>query len=67
MGSLAWKTRPPRRRSGSYRDPDLSDRWLREARWRAERGWPNLGLRDARRIILRLVTEVERINRETGR
>lgn len=62
---MSGSTRPPSPRSGSYRDPDLSDKWLSEAEWRAvnTKLWP----KDARKIILRLVLEVQRINRETGR
>lgn len=60
-------TRPPRPRSGSYRDPDLSDRWLREAEARARRRGPYLNHSDACKLVLRLVQEVRRINRETGR
>lgn len=59
------KTRPPVRRAHSYKDPDLSDKWLDEAVWRAqnEHMWPM----SARKIILRLVQEIKEINRETGR
>lgn len=60
-------TRPPRPRTGSYRDPDLSDRWLAEAEMRATGRGPLLTGRDAAKIILRLVAEVRRLNRETGR
>lgn len=52
--------RTPRR---SYRDPDLSDQWLSEAEWRAVRESSRFGSGDARKIILRLVREVRRLNR----
>lgn len=58
-------TRAPRPRRQSYRDPDLSDQWLHEAEYRArhELGWP----KDARKITLRLIKELRRLNRETQR
>lgn len=60
-------TSAPRKREPSYRDPDLSDRWLWEARARVEGRGPRLGMGDAKKIILRLLDEIERVNRETGR
>lgn len=60
---MSSMTRPPRKRSGSYRDPDLSDKWLAEAQWRAEREFHG----DSAKIIQRLVNELQRVNRETGR
>lgn len=59
----------PKKRSNSYRDPTLSDKWLDEAEWRAKNplGSPRLTSTDARKIILRLVEEVRNINKETGR
>lgn len=62
-------TYPPKKRSDSYRDPTLSDRWLDEAEYRAlnPQGNPRLTQRDAQKLILRLVQEVRNINRETGR
>lgn len=60
-------TRAPEPRSGSYRDPDLSDQWLWEAERRALGRGPRLKGKDAARIILRLVLEVHKINEETGR
>lgn len=50
----------------NYRDPILSERWLWEAEWRATnpRGNPKLTQRDACKIILRLVQEVRRLNKE---
>lgn len=58
-------TRAPKPRDDSYRDPHLSDQWLREAEWRAKHSafWP----RDARKIIHRLIQEVRDLNEETGR
>ena len=58
-------TTPPRKRQPTYRDPDLSDKWIKEAEWRANNDpfWP----KDARKITLRLVKELRRVNRETGR
>lgn len=56
-------TTAPKRRGGSYRDPTLSDRWLREAELRADREFGG----DAGKIIRRLVQEVRAINEETGR
>ncbi len=58
-------TNPPRKRQTSYRDPDLSDKWIKEAEWRANNDafWP----KDARKITLRLIKELRRVNRETGR
>lgn len=58
-------TRPPRKRDRSYRDPDLSDKWIAEAEWRAKNSpfWAN----DSKKIILRLVEELRKVNRETGR
>lgn len=61
-------TTAPRKRSGSYRDPDLSDKWLSEADHRAQ--WDDsrkFQTHDARVIIRRLVAEIRRINKETGR
>lgn len=52
----------------SYRDPDLSDQWLKEALWRAEQDrsirfmWKDAGL-----IIKRLVAEVRKLNRMLNR
>lgn len=48
----------------SYRDPDLADLWLREAEHKARH---NLTLPDARKIILRLIQEVRKLNRLLGR
>lgn len=47
----------------SYRDPDLSKKWLSEAEWRAhnDRGLKFM-LTDSRKIILRLVEEVRKLN-----
>lgn len=47
------------RREASYRDPDLSEQWLSEAKWRAEREFRG----DAAKIIIRLIAEVRRLNR----
>lgn len=62
-----WDRLRPRHRtgsrSGSYRDPDLSDQWLDEAQWRAQREFRG----DAAKIILRLVKEVRTINRRYSR
>lgn len=65
QGSIHRVTRSPRPRSGSYRDPHLSDQWLSEAEWRARHAplWP----RDARKIIHRLIQEVRDLNEEAGR
>lgn len=64
----ATGTTAPRKRTGSYRDPDLSDRWLAEAEHRAiNDDSRRFKTSDSRRIIRRLVAEVRRINRETGR
>jgi hypothetical protein len=60
-------TRAPEPRSGSYRDPDLSDQWLWEAEQRALGAGPNLSGADVVGIILRLVDEVRNINEGTGR
>lgn len=58
-------TRAPRPCRPSYRDPDLSNQWLREAEHRARRepGWPDA----ARKITLRLIEELRRLNKETQR
>lgn len=48
----------------SYRDPDLADLWLREAEHKARH---NLSLPDARKIILRLIQEVRKLNRLLSR
>ncbi|MGP5043519.1 hypothetical protein ACTXJR_05745 [Glutamicibacter ardleyensis] len=48
----------------SYRDPDLSDQWLREAEDKARH---LLSRSDARKIILRLIQEVQKLNRLLGR
>lgn len=47
----------------SYRDPDLSKKWLSEAEWRAhnDRGVKFM-LTDSRKIILRLIEEVRKLN-----
>lgn len=47
----------------SYRDPDLSKKWLSEAEWRAhnDRGLKFM-LTDSRKIIVRLVEEVRKLN-----
>lgn len=47
----------------SYRDPDLSKKWLSEAEWRAhnDRGLKFM-LSDSRKIIVRLVEEVRKLN-----
>lgn len=50
-------------RRNSYRDPDLSNRWLDEAEWRARREFRG----DAAKIIIRLIKEVRRLNRMMGR
>lgn len=50
-------------RSNSYRDPDLSNRWLSEAEWRARREFRG----DSAKIIIRLIKEVRRLNRMLGR
>lgn len=62
-------TTAPKKRSNSYRDPTLSDKWIWEAKWRAEHpeGSPRLTMKDARKIIVRLCEELERINKEIGR
>ena len=62
---MSNRTRPPRPRTRSYRDPDLSDKWLDEAEWRAKNSpfWAG----DSKKIILRLVEELRKVNRETGR
>lgn len=46
----------------SYRDPDLSKKWLSEAEWRAhnDRGLKFM-LTDSRKIILRLIEEVRKL------
>lgn len=51
-----------------YRDPDLSDQWLKEALWRADND-KSLGFmrRDARLIIKRLILEVRKLNRMLNR
>lgn len=55
-------------RSGSYRDPDLSDRWLNEAEWRAVNDFTKrYKVVDSRKTILRLVKEVRRLNKMLGR
>lgn len=64
---MSGMTKPPRKRSGSYRDPDLSDKWLSEAEQRATGHGPRLTGPDATKIILRLVKEIRKINRETDR
>lgn len=52
----------------SYRDPDLSDKWLKEALWRVDNDrsmrfkWKDAGL-----IIKRLVAEVRKLNRMLNR
>lgn len=51
-----------RKRESSYRDPDLSDKWLREAEQRATGRGPRLTGQDAAKIILRLIQEVRRLN-----
>lgn len=51
-----------RNREQSYRDPDLSDKWLREAEQRATGRGPRLTSQDAAKIILRLIKEVRRLN-----
>ena len=51
------------RHTGSYRDPDLSQQWLREAEWKAkQRGIGALSYAsDLRKITLRLIAEVKRL------
>ncbi len=55
-----WQRKHPREWP-TYRDPILSDRWLREAEWKAthEILWP----RSARKIVLRLIKEVRQLRR----
>ena len=56
------------RRPISYRDPDLSDQWLKEAEWRAERDRSIRFIRkDAGLIIRRLIYEVRKLNRMMNR
>lgn len=52
----------------SKRDPDLSDKWLGEAEWRALHDQSRKFERtDSRKIILRLVEELRRVNKEYDR
>lgn len=52
----------------SYRDPDLSDKWLSEADWRAENDRTRkFRAVDAGRIIKRLTFEVRKLNRMLNR
>lgn len=60
-------TKPPRKRTSSYRDPDLSDKWLREAEYRALNDRTLNYESDSRKMILRLVKELKKVNKETGR
>lgn len=71
MTSSREKTSPyatirPKKRSGSYRDPHLSDKWLKEAEWRVK-NQPFMSSRDMRKIILRLIKELRDVNKETRR
>lgn len=58
----------PRKRGNSYRDPTLSDRWLAQAAHRANTDKSNRFEHvDSRKIILRLVHELNQLNKETNR
>lgn len=52
----------------SYRDPDLSDKWLAEAEWRARHDRTRkYRIHDNQLITERLVAEVRRLNEMLGR
>lgn len=57
----------PLPRADSYRDPDLSEKWLDEAWWRAGNDSGKAYLKDSRKIIKRLILEVRRLNKALGR
>ncbi|MGP5390637.1 hypothetical protein [Glutamicibacter arilaitensis] len=62
------KTPPPVPARKSYRDPDLSDRWLAEAEHRATHDdSARFTTYDSRMIIGRLVAEVRRLNEMLSR
>lgn len=56
------------RHVASYRDPDLSDKWLKEAEWRANHDRSiRFMRRDAGLLIGRLVHEVRKLNKMMNR
>lgn len=61
--NAAAKTPPPVPARESYRDPDLSEKWLKQAEHRATHDDSKMFRdHDCRRIIRRLVAEVRRLN-----
>lgn len=62
------KTPPPAPARESYRDPDLSEKWLAEAEWRARHDRTRkYRIHDNQLITERLVAEVRRLNEMLGR
>lgn len=59
-----FKSKPKPPRADSYRDPDLSDKWLMEAEWRAQHDhFTGKNFSDRGKIIMRLVQEVHKLNK----